>query len=84
MSRIECDDLHPGNTTTVKLFNVKVDGELRNDAIVTVTVKDATEAVVSGGSAIIDAGHIDAPSPLLHTADRGIQSSRRDDGAGRG
>lgn len=52
MSHVECDELHPGNSTTVKLFNVKVDGVLNDDAVVTVTVKDSSNIVVSGGNAV--------------------------------
>ena len=52
MSHAVCDELHPGNSTTVKLFNVKVDGVLNDDAVVTVTVKDSSNSVVSGGNAV--------------------------------
>ena len=52
MSYVECDDLHPGNSTTVQLFNVSVEGTLRDDAVVTVTVKDSSNNVVSGGNAV--------------------------------
>jgi hypothetical protein len=52
MSYVDCDELHPGNSTTVKLFSVKVDGALNDDAIVTVTVKDSSDNVVSGGNAV--------------------------------
>lgn len=52
MSHIECDDLHPGNSTTVELFDVKVNGELRDDAVVTVSVKDSSGNVVLGGNAV--------------------------------
>lgn len=53
MSCAECDDLHPGNSTTVKLFNVRVDGgDLNDDAVVTATVKDSDGNVVSGGNAV--------------------------------
>ncbi|WP_425618052.1 hypothetical protein NA78x_001745 [Anatilimnocola sp. NA78] len=53
MSHCECEDLHPGNTATVELFDVNVNGgELRDDATVTVTVKTLAGAVVANGNAI--------------------------------
>lgn len=52
MSDLQCDDLCPGNSTTVDLIEVKVDGEPRNDATVIVSVKDSSNNVVTGGNAV--------------------------------
>jgi len=47
MSNCNCDGLHPGNATTVTLYETG-----RDDLTVTVTVKDSSNNVVTGGNAV--------------------------------
>jgi hypothetical protein len=52
VSNCTVGDLNPGNSTTVDLVDVKVNGSVRNDATVSVTVKDSNNNVVAGGNAV--------------------------------
>lgn len=49
---LQCDDLYIGNSMTVRLLNLEVSGTHRTDATVTVTLKDSSNNVVSGASAL--------------------------------
>jgi hypothetical protein len=51
---LSCDELYIGNSMTVRLLNLEVGGEPQSGATVTVTVtlKDSSNNVVSGASAL--------------------------------
>jgi hypothetical protein len=49
---LSCDELYIGNSMTVRLLNLEVGGEPQSGAMVTVTLKDSSNNVVSGASAL--------------------------------
>jgi hypothetical protein len=49
---LDCNELYIGNSMTVRLLNLEVGGEHVDDATVTVTLRDSSNNIVSGASAL--------------------------------